>query len=873
VRHSTSIRTQIALLLIGGTVLAVATAGYAVYSDYQVARQDEERRLQEVVELASAAIGQFVEDTEATAAALANRPAIRTLDPATCNVFAREANEVLHEYANVFVVNAVGDLVCSALPASEPEPSAIGAPWWEEAQSSEGFVIGKPQMGRLSGVPVVVFGYPIRGPDGDLVGWVGLSANAVMRFQSLVAGPSVAPGAVLTLAHYDGTVISRSDEADEWVGRVLPGTASGASHADVDQGTTVAVDGSGVTRFWAFRNLPPYRWRVYAGVPLAEVRSAALRRARPKVLLLLALLALLLLLATRLQASITGSLDSLQAAVRSAARGRTDAVPVTGPAEVAEVASQFNRTLQDRSRALEAERRIRQRYQSILNNAILGIFISTPDGRLVEANPALARMLGEKSVGTVLSRNMNELYARAADRARLVAEALDGARDTAEVEWRRRDGSSFPVRLNWTVIRLPDGQQAFEVIAEDLTERRTLEQQLRQAQKLEAVGRLAGGVAHDFNNRLTVISGQAELMLVELPKDSPLREHAEAVMGSARRAAELTAQLLAFSRRQVARPRPLDLVSIVRGVDLVLKRLVGEEVELVTDLQQVGPVRADPGQVEQVLLNLCTNARDAMPEGGRITIATEARHLTADAARSRVDALPGDYAVLVVTDTGQGMDEDTRQRVFEPFFTTKPPGKGTGLGLSTVYGITVQTGGHVRVYSWPGKGTRFEIWLPQASDGDGIEALPSEAGAGLPAPGRGGGRETILVAEDEDPVRKILVSSLSRAGYRVLEAPDGPSALSRAREHDGPIHLLVTDVVMPGMRGPELAERLARARRGVRVLYISGYTDQANLDGHEGLRTAFLAKPFTPEELRTVVRVVLDDDSGTERADTSRNNP
>jgi signal transduction histidine kinase/ActR/RegA family two-component response regulator len=468
---------------------------------------------------------------------------------------------------------------------------------------------------------------------------------------------------------------------------------------------------------------------------------------------------------------------------------------------------------------------------------------------------------------------MNELYARTSERTRLVAEALDGVRDTAEVEWRRRDGATFPVRLNWTVIRLPDGQQAFEVIAEDLTERRTLEQQLRQAQKLEAVGRLAGGVAHDFNNRLTVISGQAELMLVELPGDSPMREHAEAIMGSARRAAELTAQLLAFSRRQVARPRPLDLVAVVKGVDLVLKRLVGEEVELVTDLQEVGRVRADPGQVEQILLNLCTNARDAMPEGGRITISTEPRHLTADAARSRVDAVPGDYAVLVVTDTGQGMDEETRQQVFEPFFTTKPPGKGTGLGLSTVYGITVQTGGHVRVYSWPGKGTRFEIWLPQAGDGEAVEALSPEPGARLPAPRRGGGRETILVAEDEDPVRKILVSSLTRAGYRVLEAPDGPSALSRARDHDGPIHLLVTDVVMPGMRGPELAERLSRARRGVRVLYISGYTDQANLDGNEGLRTAFLAKPFTPEELRTVVRVVLDDEAGTERAGAFHSTP
>jgi PAS domain S-box-containing protein len=866
VKRSPSIRTQIALLLIGATVLVVATGGYALYADYRSARVTEERRLQEVVELAASAIGQFLDDTESTAAALAARPTLRTMDATACGAFVREANEVLHQYTNVFVVDSLGDLVCSAMPPSEPESSAVGAPWWDRARESDGFVVGSPQMGRLSRVPVVVFGHPIRRQDGAIVGWVGLSANALVRFRDLVAGPGITPDVLLTLAEYDGTVISRSVDAEEWVGRELPGAESGAAQADVDAGTAVTVDAEGVRRVWAFRNLPEREWRIFAGIPLSDIQSVALRQARPNVLLLLALLALLLLVATRLQGSITAALDSLQIAVRSAARGRTDTVPVEGPAEVAEVASQFNLTLQDRARALAAERRIRQQYQSILNNAIFGIFISTPDGRVVEANPALARMLGEEGAGNVLSRNMNDLYARPADRARLVADALAGARTTAEVEWKRKDGTSFPVRLNWNVIRLPDGQEAFEVIAEDLTERRTLEQQLRQAQKLEAVGRLAGGVAHDFNNRLTVISGQAELMMAELRADSPLREHAEAIMGSARRAADLTAQLLAFSRRQVARPRPLDLEVVVRGVDLVLKRLVGEEVELATDLQPVGSVRADPGQVEQILLNLCTNARDAMPEGGRITISTEQRRLSADAARTRVDAVAGDYGVLVVTDTGQGMDEETRQRVFEPFFTTKPPGKGTGLGLSTVYGITVQSGGHLRVYSWPGKGTRFEIWLPIAADGELLEPLP-EAGAAPPPP-RMGGRETILVAEDEDPVRRIVVTTLARAGYQVLEAPDGPNALSTARDHEGPIHLLVTDVVMPGMRGPELAERLARARTGVRVLFISGYTDQADLGGDGNLRRAFLAKPFTPEELRTVVRVVLDDDPGTDPAVT-----
>jgi PAS domain S-box-containing protein len=845
---------------VAAAVLAAATGVYAVYSDYQFARQQEEDRLREVAELSASAIRQFVADTEVRARALAVRPAIRSLDATLCQPFVRELNLVLQEYTNVFVVDAEGGLLCSAMPATEPVPSAVGSAWWERALESDGFVVGAPQEGRLSQVPVVVFAYPIRGEAEGIAGWVGLSANAVERFADLVASPSVSVDAVITLAQYDGTVISRSSGANAWVGRRLPASPEGEDQANVAEGVSVADDGEGVTRVWAYQNLPDYAWRVYAGVPLERVRAAAFDRARPKVLLLLALLGLLLFLTSRLQASVTGSLDELQRAIRAAARGRRDTVPLGGPAEVAEVALQFNRTLQDRARALEGERRIRQRYQSILNHAAFGIFISTPEGRIVEANPALARILGHDDVARVLSSNINELYVRPSERARLVAEALRSGRDSAETEWKRQDGTTFPVRLNWTVIRLPDGQEAFEVIAEDLTERRTLEQQLRQAQKLEAVGRLAGGVAHDFNNRLTVISGQAELLLGELPATSSLRGHAEAIMESSKRAADLTAQLLAFSRRQPARPRALDLVAVVRGVDLVLRRLVGEEVELVTDLQPVGAVRADPGQVEQILLNLCTNARDAMPEGGRITIATEVRHLSAEGARSRVDALPGDYGVLVFTDTGQGMDEEVRQRVFEPFYTTKPPGKGTGLGLSTVYGITVQSGGHVRVYSWPGKGTRFEVWLPRDPEGELVETEETDQPGDESA--SDGGGETILVAEDEVPVRRILVTTLARAGYRVLEAADGTAALAAARDHRGPIHLLVSDVVMPGMRGPELAERLSRARTGLRVLFISGYTDQADLRGSDGMETNFLPKPFTPEELRAAVRGVLDRRAG-----------
>ena len=380
------------------------------------------------------------------------------------------------------------------------------------------------------------------------------------------------------------------------------------------------------------------------------------------------------------------------------------------------------------------------------------------------------------------------------------------------------------------------------------------QEQLTQARKMEAVGRLAGGIAHDFNNLLTVMIGRSQLLLRRLGAQDPVRRDIELMEQTADRAADLTRQLLAFSRKQVLQPTVLDLNAVVANMAEMLRRLIGEDIALVTAFDPaLGHVKADLGQIEQIVMNLAANARDAMSKGGRLTLETANAELDVAYARHHVDVRPGPHVMLAVSDTGIGMTPETQAQIFEPFFTTKEPGAGTGLGLATVYGIVKQSGGHIWVYSEPGRGTTFKIYLPRVQ-----EAVdPSAARPGLPESARG--YETILLVEDELAVRELARDVLRAHGYTVLEAQHGREALRISERHSGPIHLMLTDVVMPEMRGQELANRLAALRPTMPVVYMSGYTDAAVV--HHGVLdpgTIFLQKPFTPDALARKIRQVLD---------------
>src|SRR5438552_3078339 len=428
-------------------------------------------------------------------------------------------------------------------------------------------------------------------------------------------------------------------------------------------------------------------------------------------------------------------------------------------------------------------------------------------------------------------------------------ESIDAFRIT------RPDGSIRWIRGRASAVRDASGKVTRIVgIAEDVTELQRTQDQLFRAQKMEAIGRLAGGVAHDFNNLLTAIIGHAELVLEDVRAGDPLRQDLEEILKAGQRAAILTRQLLAFSRQQVLEPRVLDPNALVADMNKVLRRLIGEDIELLTVLaDRVGAIKGDGGQLEQVIMNLAVNARDAMPAGGKLTIETANAELDEAYAHSHEPVRPGPYVMLAMSDTGSGMSEEVKARTFEPFFTTKEPGKGTGLGLATVYGIVKQSSGYIWVYSEVGKGTTFKVYLPRVAE-------PAETLAAAPrAPKPRGGTETVLLVEDDELVRALARRVLARAGYQVLEASNGGGALLAAERHQGPVHLMVTDVVMPGLNGRELAARLKPLRPDMKVLYVSGYTDRAI--AHQGVLepgVAFLEKPFAPDALARKVREVLD---------------
>ena len=510
----------------------------------------------------------------------------------------------------------------------------------------------------------------------------------------------------------------------------------------------------------------------------------------------------------------------------------------------------------ERKRAEEALRRSEASYRGLVEHAAYGIYRATTDGKFLMVNPALFTMLGYASAEDLLKLDVGRAaYVDPAARARIVARCEQFGSAIEEVAWRRRDGSVITVRLSGRPVRGPDGAiECFEFIVEDVTEQRALEERLRQTQKMEAVGRLAGGIAHDFNNLLTAILGSVDFLRRALGPEHPEHAETEEIQKAAVRAADLTRQLLAFSRQQVLAPKVLELDALVTNLEKMLRRLIGEDVELrFAPKAARAAVRADPGQLEQVIVNLVVNARDAMPRGGKLTIETATVDLDATYAWEHGTVEPGRYVMLAVTDTGVGIDRAARARLFEPFFTTKEFGKGTGLGLATVYGIVKQSGGYIWVYSEPGQGATFKVYLPRVEPG-------GEPLAARPSPARAlGGTETILLAEDEAAVRNLARRVLEKHGYKLLLAATGRDGVQLATQHAGPIDLLVTDVVMPEMGGRELAQRLAALQPGLKVLYLSGYTDDMIVrHGVLEAGVAFLQKPFTPDTLLRKIREVLD---------------
>ena len=510
----------------------------------------------------------------------------------------------------------------------------------------------------------------------------------------------------------------------------------------------------------------------------------------------------------------------------------------------------------EREQAAEALRRSQARTRRLVESNIIGIATGDLNGKLIDVNDAFLKMLGftrkEFLSGQMRWDTLTPPEYHQSDHLAVEKLTSTGMAPPWEKEFLRKDGTRVSVLIGVATLESESGEIEAISFVLDISDRKRLEQQLRQAQKMEAVGQLAGGIAHDFNNLLAVIIGYGEIIEERLDDSDPLRTKAGQITAAGKRAAALTRQLLAFSRQQVLEPKILDLNTVVADTTRMLQRLIGEDVELVTIAgPALGRVKADRGQIEQVIMNLAVNGRDAMPQGGKLMISTANAVMDEVYVRQHPGAVAGPYVLLTVSDTGCGMDQQTQAHIFEPFFTTKGPGKGTGLGLATVYGVVKQSEGYVSVYSEVGRGTSFKIYLPRTDE-------PQLSVSANLATESERGWETILLVEDAQPVRELASELLESNGYKVLQAANGADAVRLAEKYQEPIQLLLSDVVMPGLDGRKLADHMVRTHPGIKVLYMSGFTDDAIV--HHGVLdsgVALLEKPFTKASLLRKVREIL----------------
>ncbi len=864
-------RLQVRLFLL--ILLAVVPALAFLLQAAAARRTEAKRHTQvEMLRLARVAAGeqeQVVERARQVLDILAEVPAVRDSHPAVASRLCADLLARSPAYKNIGLVTPEGWVVASGLPMASSVNVADRA-FFRRAMATREFAIGDYQIGRLTRQATVNFARPVFGPDGRIQGVLFVAVGLDWLGQ-VAAHAELPPGAVLQLVDANGTILARSPDGERWVGRKAPAEDPPKAVPDRGRATFEAVGVDGVRRLYAYTSVGgTHDGRLLLGVGFSTAGLfASGDRAFASDLLVLGLavvLALLLawlggdLLVLRRVRALVQAAENLRAGDLTARTGLPHGDCELGRLahSVDHLAESLERQEAERARAEEEARRQRGFSTQLIESSVDGITAFDGELRITLWNPGMERITGLPRED-VVGRSALDLFPSIAEAGeeRHVREALAGQASVAKGQpfTIPTTGRSGFFEAYYSPLRDEAGRIVGALaIVHDITARRGLEEQLRQAQKMEAVGRLAGGVAHDFNNLLTAIMGYAQLMTLRLKPDDPALRDTEEILRAAERASMLTRQLLAFSRREVLQPKLLDLNAIIADMGKMLRRLIGEAIDLlVVSGEGLWPVKADAGHIEQVIMNLAVNARDAMPEGGRLTIETANVELGESYAGEHVGVAPGSYVLVSVSDSGTGMDAETKARVFEPFFTTKGPDQGTGLGLSTVYGIVQQWDGAIQIYSDPGWGTTVKIYLPRAQGPAEPVARPGKSGE-MPR-----GSETVLFAEDQDPVAAVVRATLQLCGYRVLEAHNGSEAVTLCERYDGPIHLLVTDVVMPGTGGPELAASVRKLRPEVKVLFVSGYSERAfSSKGVPDLDAAFLQKPFMPEALARKVREVLD---------------
>jgi len=854
----------------------IPMAGLIIYNDLEqrrLATQNCEKDLLQVVKNCDSDYTNVIQQTKQLLAALAEFPAVKQYDPiATSALFTRVVRED-SLYHNIMATRADGEIFASAQPLPPQVPHNLSSRlYFQRILQTRRFAHGELVFGHTLGVATLPVAYPILDRSGQVQGVVAAGLN-LGRLNRIFQINELYPETTFAIIDNRGRIMFRHPDPEKWIGKDMAQTEIIRTILAQREGLVKVRDVDGREKLYAFLPLGGQTQEgfVFTGIPLQTILAPAQQALFRNLASLAVVTVLALILAWPLGfLFLIRRLNILTETTRKLAAGDLSARTGLnyGLGQIDQLARSFDEmadTLQkreiERRQSEEDLRRSEEKYRQLVNQVPAVVYKGYLDWSLDCFDDKIEKITGYPKedfnsrrvtfLDLVFPEDIQQArkrFAEARQTDRFCINEYRIRKKTGEVRW---------IQVRNRIIVDPEGQPDYiSGVFYDVTDRKLLEDQLAQAQKMEAVGLLAGGIAHDFNNLLSAIMGYSEIMMLDLRSDDPGYQCADEIMKAADHGASLTSKLLAFSRKQILQPRVIDFNGIVSDMDKMLRRLIGEDIDLVTHCAaKLDLVKADPVQIEQILMNLAVNARDAMPQGGKLTIETANAYLDEAYTQSHAEVSPGPYVMLAVTDNGAGMDAEKLSHIFEPFFTTKESGKGTGLGLATVYGIVKQSGGHIWVYSEPGQGTTFKVYFPRAEEEATLAALWPDREPLEPIRGK----ETILLVEDDTALKGLIAKALRKYGYNVWDAANGDEALIICEKEKGPIHLLLTDVVMPQMGGRELAEHLAPLRPEIKVLYMSGYTTNAVV--HHGVLDAginFIQKPVKILSLIRKVREVLE---------------
>ena len=867
-----SIRTKLLVLLVAALLPALGIILYTGLEQRQAAVEEVHMDARILVETLAEQQVQLTTSINSMFHTLARMPGVQAMDFDACSTILADLLQTM-PLRNIGIFDPQGDLRVSARPLDSL--NIAHTPLFQEAAAQDDMAAGQLVKGHFADKPAFRFAYPLRDEQGELQA-VFRTGYLLNRFDHMFDRAQLPADTVMAVIDRNGRRLHRYPYTDKFPrGELIPEHLWPLFSSDEPQGTFEALGGDGRERLFAYHQLfLPGSDEPYMIFHVSVLKSEAQGQARQVLMRNLGFLVFSLLAAvgvawTLSRRTVLAPIHTLLETARTLGRGNLSAR--TGmrytPDELGQLAASFDHMAASLEKMTHRLSRAEEEYREIFQNAVEGIYQSIPEGKLIRVNPAMAEIFGYASPQEMLARVEDmgsQLYVDPAQREEFVQDLLSRGRslDREMLCW-RKDGEQIWVAINARLVLDREGRPGYiEGSCLDVTQRKKAEEeqeklqaQLLQSQKMESVGRLAGGIAHDFNNMLQVILGHSERAMMKLEQEHPVTPSLQQIHDSSLRSKALVQQLLAFARKQKSEPRVLDLNEIISGLLSMLRRLIPENVQIrFTPADEPVLVRMDPSQLDQILVNLVVNSRDAIKGQGEISIETGSLVLNEPSHKFHADCAPGEYACLCVSDTGQGMDQDTLQKVFEPYFTTKEEGRGTGLGLSTVYGIVRQNSGGINIYSEPGQGTVIRIYLPRSGEEE------AEA-TGQQEPLAAHGEATILLVEDDPTILEMTTEVLEEYGYTVLACKDPKQALDYTRSHPEPIHLLATDVIMPGMNGPRLQEQVVSLRPEIKSLFMSGYTaDAMASNGGMRLRAHFLQKPFTLVDLLSKVGQVLQED-------------